>query len=239
MMNFTTTSAVYDKHGRLKELVGFFDPRPVALSKKGREIVDQAGKQSVGDAKKASGFADENDAFRKQARSSGDAFANMLTPNANGALSPYAKAGYNQNIRQNAAGADNLRQQGFASIARRGFGSAPMGVGSSIINSADRAQMGADTDAYTTAMNNTLGGGLEAMKYHEAQQNMYDPANEIQAATGANKAATDAGVQRSKMGSTFGDIMSGAGKIAGIATGFMNPASALTKGLGAFSKATA
>lgn len=237
MKNLTITLWCEDRNGRLKEFEGILDDsRPVAECKKGREIVDQSGKQSVNDAKKASGFADQNEQFRTQAHQQGDQLANELTPATSGALSPYAKAQYNQAVRNNASGADNMRQQGFATISRRGFGSAPIGAGSSIVNSANAAENLADTGAYTNAMDATHGDLLNALNYRTQEQQMYDPAHELEAATSANNAATQAGVARSKMGSTFGDIVNGAKGIAGIAAGFMNPASTLTKGLGSFAK---
>lgn len=193
-MKLVTTLAIYDHTGRLTELEGYLYDGPVAECKKGRET--QEANQNYA-ASTAKNYGNLQTGYRGK----GDSIANNLV-SAPGQMSTYAKANYNASLRNNAQAANNERQQGFSTIARRGFGSVPVGAGSSITNTANRDNMAADTSAYTKAMDDTLNHNLTALNYFTGQQQEYNPANMVNAASNAAQV-------RSQMGSTFGDIMSG------------------------------
>lgn len=215
-----THFAEYDRHGKLVRWMGdpYYDG-PVAECKKGRE----AAASAAGNANKLSGMATNiahNDVGKQDAyAASADPFAKSLVPGTNGALSPYAASQYEQDKRNIAKNYGDVSAVGIRNAGIRGMGGAPTGLSSSITNTAGRNAGEADTNAYNTAQQTTLGAGLKGIDFLQGQEGIYDPIRAIGAGTGAAGTAAEAAAARNKMGSGLGDAMSAGGALAGIAAG--------------------
>lgn len=192
---------------------------PVAKCKKGREGADKAtaGANELG--QRASNLSKADVGIQKGYAADADPFAKSLIPKGDGSLSPYAAGQYEQNKRQIGKTYADTAAVGLKGIAARGMGGSPTGLASSVYNTAGRNAGEADTNAYADAMKNTLGQGLEGIKYFQGQQELYDPTRAIAAGTGAYGTAGSVAAQRNKMGSTLGDIGQGIGTAAAIGAG--------------------
>lgn len=191
----------------------------VDLCKKGREQADTASKGANELGQRADNISKADVPIQKGYAAAGDPFAKSLIPAANGALSPYAAAQYEQNKRNIAKTYGDTAAVGLRGIAMRGMGGAPTGLQASIANTAGRNAGEADTNAYENAQQSTLGGGLKGLDYLQGEQQIFDPTRAIAAGTGAYGTAGQVASLRSKMGSTLGDIGQGIGTVAGIAAG--------------------
>jgi hypothetical protein len=97
---------------------------------------------------------------------------------------------------------------------------------SSLINTTNRNADEMTTGAYNTALQRQQQLGLAGIGYNVGQQQLYDPNAPIRSGTSAYGTGAQAGADLNKMGSTFGDVMSGLGGIASLATMPINPTSA-------------
>lgn len=189
---------------------------PILECKKGREVVDAAGKGANALGKQASGIATQDQALQSGYRGDADPFAKSLIATKPGELSSYAGSQYSSDKRMIDRNAEGNRQVGMRILGQRGFNGAP-GATASLLNTSARDTGAAQTEAYNRAQQSTLGQGLAGINYMQGQQQIYDPNKAIQAGTGAYGTGADAGFKRSQMGSTFGDIgkgLQGIGQIA-------------------------
>lgn len=225
-----TTLAVYDSTGALVHWEGYEYEGPVAECKKGREVVDQAGKNSLATsgvatdvAKQARGIADKDQALQTGYRDKSDAAANdLLTVPQNGGLNPALARAFEQEKTQIGRAYNDTAGAAMRGIAARGMGVAPSGIEASIRNTAGRNADEAETTAYGDLLSKQLGLGVQGIERGDQQQQTYDPnkplattVSGLNASTNANEAATSAGEKRGKMGSKLGDIFSGISRVAG------------------------
>lgn len=178
----------------------------VAECKKGRETVEQNMKadQATAAQNRANSQAQYGNANALEQEEMGS-----TTP---GSLSPAASA-------QLAADRDNIsrtyngiRQTAFRTLGQRGFGSAPSGFALAAENGNDQGEAGANTGAYRNAQINTQNQRQDAE--HTAAGMSGTQGSLGNTASGES---TTAAFDRSKMGSTLGDIGQGIGEAAGIA----------------------
>lgn len=202
---------------------------PVALAKKGRDVVDKAGKNANDLTDTATQYAKENRAKQLGYADTIDPFAKSTVPTTPGALSPYVKGQYDMQKRQIAKDYGDTAAVGLKSLQARGMGGAPSGLAASLYNTAGRNAGEAETNALADAQNRTLGAGLQGVGILQNQEQVFDPNKSVQTALEGTNAATNAGVARSKMGSTLGDIGAGIAGVGQIATGLPGAISGIKK----------
>lgn len=210
-----TTLAVFDSSGALIQWEGYEYAGPVAEAKKGRETVDQAGKNQLALGKQAGDIATQDQAIQGGYRKDADTAAgNLLTVPTNGGLNPALARQFEEEKRQIGRTYNDTAEAGIRGIAQRGMGVAPTGLEASLRNTAGRNADEAETSAYSDLLGKQLGLGVKGVERQDQQQQVYDPTRPIGAAVGANTGAVDAGKTRNKMGSKLGDIFSGIGQVA-------------------------
>lgn len=194
---------------------------PVDEMKKGRGLENQAGSQ-------ASSQYNTDTGVQSTANSSVLPFAQSLIPSSSGALSPYASAQYGQDVDNIANTYNSLRQAGFKALGATGFGNAPSGRESSMLNTIGNEQGNALTGAYRNALNSTYNQGVEGSNLLMGEQSLQNPNQAIGEEAGIGK-------NLNTMGSTLGDIATGlstavslASGIAGLASGIPSLGSAPT-----------
>ena len=162
-------------------------PRTAAMGQLSNVAQNYMGKQNA-----ASGMADP--------------FAKSLFATKPGELSPLAQAQYGSQIREIRDQYNNLMGQGEGLLANRGFGSMPGGAYASLINSNQRNQGGAETNAYGQAQQNTYNQGLAGLQYALGQQQLYNPTQPLSAIVGAPVPPQNS----SSLGNTIAGIGQGA-----------------------------
>lgn len=180
---------------------------PVELAKKGREGEEQIAQQQKD-------LAAHNQQVQDAARNTSEPFAKSLLATKPGEMSPYAKDRYASDVRAINDAYGNARRVGLRALTLRGLNQAPTGAESSIMNTADNGAAVAETGARSDAMDRTLSGGLDALKYYQGQQSQYNALPALDSAGLSN-------YRRSSMGSTLGDVMGGIGTLAGAAGSVM------------------
>src|SRR6266550_932185 len=179
---------------------------PVALCKKGRDVVEKNMKSDQATA--TQNRANSQDAYNKTQGLLGE----NIGSSAPGSLTPAASA-------QLAADTDNInrtyngiRRQQAVTLGQRGFSNAPSGFSLAAENGANQGQEQSETGAFRNAQLNT-----------QNQRNF--ATGEEASLTGqqgslgnqASGESTSAAVARNHMGSTFGETMGGIAQIAPIA----------------------
>lgn len=198
-----------------REFIVFVLSHPVSGAKKGRSAANTAttGLNNVGST--AAGLAGTDTGLQTSARNTAAPFAASLIPKAGGGLSPYAASQFGQEKQEIGKTYNDLSQVGIKQLGNRGL--AAPGASASIVNSDNRAAGDATTAAYNQALQSSLGQGLAGIGYQQGQQQIYNPNQPLQTATGAYNGAVSGGKAINSMGSTLGDIGAGLSGIAGLA----------------------
>lgn len=174
---------------------------------------NNTGQAATGAAGTAGALANTYTGKQAGYASAADPFAKSLIPGANGALSPYAQAQFNQaknNIDKTYQG---QAQASLRGAAARGMGG-PTGLDASIANTAGQNEGAATTNAYQQAQQGTLGAGLQGVNYLQNQQQIYNPVNALGAQSGLLNAASNAygtGVNAGKAQNQEGTLLGGLG----------------------------
>lgn len=128
-------------------------------------------------------------------------------------LSPQAAAQLGSDTENIIRTYGGLRQNAERALGARGFGRAPSGFHSSALAGIREGQAADETSAYRRALDKSEEGRRLALGYRTGQQQFYDP---LQRRQGASGIAGQAVESYDKVGSLFGDIMSGIGTLAPI-----------------------
>jgi len=148
-----------------------------------------------------------------------------IASTAPGSLSPAAQAMFSSDLQNINNTYNGLRQNAFASSGARGFGSAPSGFTQTSLNSIQRGQDTASTNAYRQAQLNTEQQRQNVLGVASGARN-----SSIGGETGNTNAATQSAYDQSRMGSTLGDVLGAASSILGGISGV----GGFLKGLGGF-----
>ena len=211
------TRAVYDiESGALIAYESYNYDGPVEHlgGKQGRGSLQtaQTGATNVGST--AQNLAGQNTNLQSGYRGAADPFAESLIPK-NGGLSPYAASQYAAEKNQIAKTYADAAQTGLRQLGNRGL--AAPGSSASIVNTADQAKGAADTAAYQNAMQNTLGQGLEGIRYMQGQQQLYNPNEYLQTANNSYGVLSGVGQAQNQMGSPLSAIGQGLSTFASMA----------------------
>jgi hypothetical protein len=145
--------------------------------------------------------------------------ADQLMSTKAGSLSPWSASNYASNLDNIANTYNNIRSQGFKALGQSGFGNSP-GAIASVMNTAGRNQAADTTGAYRGALNDTLNQTLTGANMEQGISGQYGGQSQNESGMAVNDAA-----QRIQEGSTLGDVASGIGQVAGIASNFIPGAS--------------
>ena len=189
----------------------------VSLCKKGR-----------GEARRAAQRAEAREKEQDRIRAEAEGIQRTNRAAAEGLISPYEQIGEGElsQFASGQLGADTenisrvyrgMREAAERAIAGRGFGRAPSGIGASERNTLNRQQAEAETDAFRRAQGLTEEGRRVALGYRSGAERFYDPTSRNLAAGNLGEGTGAAAERIGRMGSTFGDIMSGIGTIGSIA----------------------
>jgi len=165
---------------------------PIAECKKG-DKEKAVGKQQQDYANKEQGIQDSY-------RATADPFEKSLISTQPGQMDPYSAAQYGSELDNISSTYNNLRQAGFKALGARGFGNAPSGMTSSMVNSINNSEGNAQTGAYRTGLENTLNHGLEAGNYFQKGQQIYNPDQAYSGATNSYVAGDNQVAQSWKTG---------------------------------------
>lgn len=195
---------------------------PLAMAKKGREsaakITDAQLKQM-----EQQGLSQQH-----EQQHADNTIGTWETQGQPGQLSPAAAAQLASDNNNIARTYNGMRQQAFASMGARGFGSAPSGFGLASQNAVNQGQANAGSEAFRNAQKNT-----QALQEAAVQARMGLSGQNLQGENAAANTGLTGAVDQSKMGSTLGDI----GQGVSIAAGLVNPVVGAGQAIGkAFSK---
>ena len=174
-----------------------------------RQLQSQVALEQFKEAEKARGIQEE-------ARTRAEPFVQGLESVGRGQLSPYSAGQYGSALRGIAQTYRGLRRTGLSTLSRRGFGRAPSGFRSSLINTLGRERGREETEAYNRAQQATYGQGLEALRYRQTQQQFYDPTSRFGAAGGS--VAQRYGMRKPSVLTRVGQGLGLASSIASMAT---------------------
>lgn len=124
--------------------------------------------------------------------------------------SPLYASDYAQGIENVGNTYGQLRQQAYKMLGATGFGNAPSGQRSSMLNTIGNEQANAETQAYRDALNRAEQQGVTEAGLSQNQERIYDPNAPL-------SGASTSWQRRAGMGSTLGDIATGLTDAAGIA----------------------
>lgn len=181
---------------------------PLAVAKKGREsqqkLTDldlQRMQQQMAQQKVEQGAADKT-------------LGTWETQGQPGQLSPAAAAQLASDNNNIARTYNGMRQQAFASMGARGFGSAPSGFDLASQNAVNQGQVNAGSEAFRNAQKNT-----QALQEAAVNARMGLSAQNETGTSAASQEGSDSAFKQSQQGSTLGDI----GQGVSIAAGLVNP----------------
>jgi len=177
---------------------------PVALAKKGRES-QQAN--TAFQQKQAQNLANQGN---QQYGILNNLENEEIASTAPGSLSPAAQAMFASDLSNINSTYNGLRQNAFASSGARGFGSAPSGFQQTSLNSIQRGQDTASTNAYRQAQLNTEQQRQNVLGVASGARN-----SSIGGESSNTGAATQSAYDQSRMGSTLGDVLGAASSILG------------------------
>lgn len=184
-----------------------FDGPIAAQCKKGRDANANNTKFQQSQANQYAGNA--NTGFN----SANDFYQNELNLNPGGMSSP-AAAMYASDLANIKSTYNGLKQNAFATAGERGFGNAPSGFMQATQNGLNQAQANAQTQAYNAGIINTQNQRQNAAA---GEAGLYGQSTAGEAAN--TNAANTSAFNQSRMGSTLGDVLSGASSVLGGITG--------------------
>jgi len=184
---------------------------PVALCKKGREAQQQLTQFDINNAKNLAGQGNQQYNVLNNLENE------EIASTAPGSLSPAAAAMYSSDLQNISDVYNGLRRNAFTTNAARGFGSAPSGFQNTTLNSIQRGQDTASTNAFRQAQINTENQRQNVLNTASGARNA-----SIAGATSSANAGGQSALDQSRQGSTLGDILGGASSILGGLSGFTN-----------------
>lgn len=194
---FVTTKAVWSMvTGELLELEGYEYDGPVAEAKKGSKAQDQSAGAAKTGIQTAQNLTGQDINKQNAAGAPVMSFSKSLIPASGKTLSPYASealAGEREQIGRDYGDATRV---GLRQLASRGMGSAPPGLESSVINTANQQRGAAETAAVQDAYNRSLSGGLEGVRALQGEQQIYDPNRPLEAQFSGAGVLSGAGAQK-------------------------------------------
>ena len=186
---------------------------PVFLLKKGRSEAKRVAQRAEAREKEQDRIRAEAEGIQRTNRAAAEGLISPYEQIGEGELSQFASGQLGADTENISRVYRGMREAAERAIAGRGFGRAPSGIGASERNTLNRQQAEAETDAFRRAQGLTEEGRRVALGYRSGAEQFYDP-------TGRNLAAGTLGTQTgeaaeriNRLGSTFGDIMSGIGTV--------------------------
>ena len=188
---------------------------PVALAGKNRKEKKELAKLQADQAKQAAIDAANAKAIQDANRAKSDSLIEGYESQGLDELSPQASAQLGSDTENIIRTYSGLRQNAERALGARGFGRAPSGFHASAIAGINEGQAADETGAYRRALDKSEEGRRLALGYRTGQQQFYDP---MSRRSGASNIAGDAVNSYDKVGSTFGDIMSGLSALSSVAS---------------------